>query len=110
GTTWIPRNYSGDYEGDMTLRQALRNSKSLATIRLGQEVGVDAVRDMARRTGVETPFPAYPSVFIGAAGVYPMELITSYAPFANGGMRVEPRFVRRIDDREGRLLWEPVSP
>jgi penicillin-binding protein 1A len=110
GSTWVPRNYSGEYEGDISLRQALRNSKNMVAIRLGQEVGVDAVREMARRSGVQTPIPGYPSVFIGAAGVYPMELISSYAVFANGGMRVDPRVIKRIEDREGRLLWEPSNP
>ena len=110
GSTWVPRNYSNEYEGDMSLRQGLRNSKNMVAIRIGQEVGVPAVRDMARRAGIETPIPDYPSVFIGAAGVYPLDLIDSYAAFANGGMRVEPRFVKRIEDREGRLLWEPASP
>ncbi len=110
GSTWVPRNYSGEYEGDMSMREGLRGSKNMVAIRLGLEVGAGAVRDLARRAGLETPIPDYPSVFIGAAGVYPLDLIDAYTPFANGGMRVEPRFVTRIEDREGRLLWEPVTP
>lgn len=93
----------------MTLRQALKESKNLVAIRLGMEIGVDPVRDVARRAGIRTPIPDYPSVHIGAAAVYPIELITAYAPFANGGIRVQPRYVRRIEDAEGRLLWEPES-
>lgn len=110
GSTWVPRNYSGEYEGEITLREALRNSKNMVAIRLGQETGIDAVRDLAERSGIGTPIPGYPSVFIGAAGVYPLDLIAAYAPFTNGGMRVEPRFVHRIEDHEGRLLWEPKQP
>jgi penicillin-binding protein 1A len=107
GSTWAPRNYSNDYDGDMSLREALRRSKNMVAIRLGQEVGVDAVGDVAQRAGLETPIPGYPSVFIGAAAVYPIDLTASYAAFANGGHRVEPQFIRRIEDRHGRLLWEP---
>jgi penicillin-binding protein 1A len=110
GSTWAPRNYSGDYGGDTTLREALRQSRNMVAIRLGQEVGVDAVRNVARRAGLETEIPGYPSVFIGAAGVYPVDLIASYSAFANGGLRVEPRYIRRIDDHDGRVLWEPGEP
>jgi penicillin-binding protein 1A len=110
GSTWVPRNYSGEYEGFMSLRAGLRNSKNMVAIRLGQEVGVEAVSDVARRAGIGTPIPPYPSIFIGSAGVYPLDMIAAYAPFTNGGTRVEPRFISRIEDREGRLLWEPAEP
>jgi len=108
GQTWVPRNYSGDYEGDMTLREALKRSKNMVAIRLGQEIGVEAVQDASRRAGLDTPIPSYPSVFIGAAAVYPLDMIAAYGAFANGGMQIEPRFIRRIEDREGRLIWEPT--
>lgn len=110
GQTWSPSNYEPEYEGDMTLREALKRSKNMVAIRLGQEIGVDAVRDVARRAGITTPIPSYPSIFIGAAAVYPIELISSFAPFANGGTRVQPRYIRRIEDAEGNLLWEPHNP
>jgi len=110
GSTWAPRNYSNEYGGNTTLREALRQSRNMVAIRLGQEVGISQVRDVARRTGLETDIPSYPSVFIGAAGVYPVDMISTYAAFANGGMRVEPRYIKRIEDREGRLLWEPGQP
>lgn len=110
GTVWTPKNYDGTMGGQMTLRAALRQSKNLATIRLGQQVGVAAVRDVARRAGITTPIPGYPSVYIGAAAVYPLELVSAYATFASAGMRVEPRFIRRIEDRNGEVLWEPGTP
>lgn len=107
GSVWRPQNYSHDYGGEMTLRDGLKQSKNLVAIRLGMQVGVEPVRDLARRAGVRTPIPSYPSIFIGAAGVYPLDMIAAYAAFSNGGMRVEPRFIRRIEDRDGNLLWEP---
>jgi penicillin-binding protein 1A len=109
GTTWNPRNYSGDFGGMISLREALRTSRNLATIRVGQDVGIQSVRDIAERSGLDTRIPGYPSVFIGAAEVYPLDMIAAYGSFANGGMRVEPRFIRRIEDHEGRLLWEPPT-
>jgi penicillin-binding protein 1A len=109
GSYWEPKNYEHDYEGSITMREALRRSRNLATIRLGQEVGVDNVRNVARRAGIRTKIPGYPSVFIGAAAVYPLDLISAYATFANGGMRMEPRLVRRIEDRNGNLLWQPSA-
>ena len=110
GSVWSPKNYDGTVGGTMSMRAALRQSKNLATIHLGQEVGIEAVRDVAQRAGIATQIPGYPSVFIGAAGVYPLDLIAAYATLDNAGMRVEPRFIRRIEDRNGELLWEPTSP
>jgi penicillin-binding protein 1A len=110
GSYWEPKNYEPEYLGSISMREALRKSKNLATIRLGMDVGIEAVRSVARRAGIRTPIPAYPSVYIGAAAVYPIDLISSYAAFANGGMRVEPRYIRRVDDREGHILWQPADP
>ena len=109
GQQWAPRNYSGEYGESMSLREALKDSRNMVAIRLGQETGVEAVKDLARRAGIRTPIPSYPSVFIGAAGVYPMEIVSAYAAFANGGLRIQPRYITRIEDAEGRVIWEPAS-
>jgi penicillin-binding protein 1A len=110
GSVWTPKNYSGDYGGDTSLREGLRESRNMVAIRLGEEIGIGPVRSVAQRAGLTTPIPGYPSVYIGAAAVYPIELIASYATFANGGMHVTPRYIRRIEDRDGNLLWEPAAP
>jgi penicillin-binding protein 1A len=109
GTTWNPRNYDGSFGGYITLRSALRNSRNMVAIRLGQEVGIPALRDLAARTGLDTPIPGYPSVYIGAAAVYPADMMAAYASFANGGYRVEPRYVVRVEDSDGNLLWQPSA-
>jgi penicillin-binding protein 1A len=106
GTVWAPRNYEGHGGGWTTLRSALRNSRNLATIRLGREVGIEAVRSVAKRAGLDTRIPGYPSVYIGSAGVYPIDLISAYAAFGNGGNRVEPQYVVRVEDHQGKLLWQ----
>jgi penicillin-binding protein 1A len=108
--TWSPKNYDGRYGGYTTLRSALRNSRNLATIRVGRDAGFERVKDLARRAGISTPIPGFPSVYIGAAAVYPMDLISAYATFGNGGYRVEPRYVTRVEDHQGKLLWQPPAP
>ena len=108
--TWSPKNYDGTYGGWTNLRSALRNSRNLATIRLGRATGIENVRDLARRTGLETRIPGYPSVYIGSAGVYPLDMMAAYASFANGGWKVEPRYVRRVENHRGEVLWEPAPP
>jgi penicillin-binding protein 1A len=107
GTVWSPKNYDGRYSGWTTLRSALMHSRNTAAIRLGREVGIAAVRGVAQRAGIGTPIPAYPSVYIGSAGVYPLDLVAAYAAFGNGGYRVEPRYVLRVEDHQGRPLWTP---
>src|SRR5262249_16454303 len=67
---WTPQNYEGDYTGKIPMRRALYQSRNVPTIRLGLELGVQSVIDEARKFGLTTPIPAYPSIFIGAAEVY----------------------------------------
>ena len=105
---WSPKNYDGSYGGYTSLRSALRNSRNLATIRLGRETGIENVRALAARTGLETRIPGYPSVYIGSAGVYPIDMMAAYASFANGGWRVEPQLVARVENHRGELLWAPA--
>jgi penicillin-binding protein 1A len=107
GTYWSPKNYDGRYSGWTTMRTGLKFSKNMVAIRLGREAGIEAVRSMAARAGIETRIPGYPSVYIGAAAVYPADLIAAYATFENGGYRVPPRYVVRVEDHQGRLLWAP---
>ncbi|HEV3051800.1 MAG TPA: PBP1A family penicillin-binding protein, partial [Longimicrobium sp.] len=107
---WSPKNYDGTYGGWTSLRSALRNSRNLATIRLGRETGIENVRDLVARTGISTRVPGYPSSYIGAGAVYPLDMMAAYASFANGGWRVEPRLVARVENHRGELLWAPSPP
>jgi penicillin-binding protein 1A len=107
GTVWSPKNYDGHYSGYIPMRTGLKFSKNMVAIRLGREAGVEAVRSLAERAGISTRIPGYPSVFIGSAAVYPVDLIAAYATFDNGGYRVPPRYVVRVDDHQGHVLWQP---
>jgi penicillin-binding protein 1A len=92
------------------LREGLRNSSNRAAVALGNRVGHVRVAETARALGLTTPVPPFPSTFLGAAEVVPLELVAAYAPFANGGSAVRPRYIRRVEDAQGQVLWEaPVE-
>ena len=107
GASWTPQNYDGKFEGAMVMRRALYMSRNVPTIRLGMELGEQSVIDMARRFGISTPIPAYPSIHIGSADVYPIEMIAAYSAFANLGVRATPTAIARVENGKGDVLWEP---
>jgi penicillin-binding protein 1A len=105
GRVWSPGNYEGNYLGETTLRTALAKSANGATVRVGQQVGPARVIEVAQRAGITSPLRPVPSLVLGAVEVTPMELVTAYAPFANGGFRVTPRLVTRVRTPDGTVLW-----
>ncbi|MEO8578549.1 MAG: PBP1A family penicillin-binding protein, partial [Gemmatimonadales bacterium] len=107
---WSPSNYNDEYIGLITFRRALMRSSNAAAVRVSQSVGMGRIIEGAHRMGIDSDIPNYPAVALGALDVTPIELVRAYAPFANGGMRVTPRLVRRIESRDGEVLWtsEPV--
>jgi penicillin-binding protein 1A len=104
-TVWRPANYSDEYAGQITLRRALTLSANAATVRVSRSVGEQNVIAAARRNGITSAIPALPAIALGAVDVTPLELVTAYAPFANGGRRVRPRLVTRIQAPDGTPLW-----
>jgi penicillin-binding protein 1A len=107
GDTWQPRNYDLKFEGPMVMRRALYNSRNLPAIRLGMELGEQSVVDMARRFGLTTPIPEYPSIHIGSSDVIPLQMVAAYSTFANLGWRVAPVAILRVEDANGKVLWKP---
>jgi penicillin-binding protein 1A len=106
----------GDYQpadrialpaGPLNLREALRVSSNRAAVALGNRVGIPRVIAQARALGITTPIPEFPSTLLGAGEVAPIELAAAYAAFANGGLRVAPRFVTGVESHEGNVLWVP---
>jgi 1A family penicillin-binding protein len=106
GDVWTPANYDEDYEGTMTMRRALMRSSNTAAVRISRSVGEARVVAAARANGIDSPLRAVPSLALGAMEVTPIELVTAYAPFANGGVKVKPRLVRRIIRSDGKVLFE----
>lgn len=104
-TIWQPADYNNEYAGRVTFARALILSANTATVRVSRAVGEKAVIATARRNGITSPLTPVPSIALGSEGVTPLELVTAYAPFANGGYRVKPRLVTRIEAPDGTLLW-----
>ncbi|MBA3644966.1 MAG: PBP1A family penicillin-binding protein [Gemmatimonadaceae bacterium] len=108
GPNWTPQNYDGRFLGLLPMRKALYDSRNIPTIRLGMELGEQTVINAARDFGISTPIPAYPSIHIGAAEVYPMEIIASYTAFANLGVRASPNAIIRVENAKQEILWQPT--
>jgi penicillin-binding protein 1A len=102
---WRPGDHVSDTIQSLSVRTALAVSSNHAAVRLGQWVGEPRVAAMGRRLGLTTPIPAFPSIHLGSAEVVPAELVAAFAAFGNGGYRVEPRLVQRVEDRRGNVLW-----
>ena len=110
GTIYRPRNSDGEFVGPLTMRQALALSRNTVAVQLGLSVGMDSVIALSQRLGISTPVVPYPSSAIGASTVRPLDFVTAYAAFANGGKAVEPRLVRAVEDAAGRTVWTAPPP
>ena len=107
GTEWKPSNYSGRFEGPMTIREGLMKSQNLIAIKLAQEIGLESVAQTAARMGIRSEIERYPSTAIGAVEVRPLEMAEAYSAFANQGTKVRPFPILRVEDAAGRILWDP---
>jgi penicillin-binding protein 1A len=105
GEVWEPRNMDGRFEGVVSIRDALVRSRNIPTIRLAADVGVNQVVRAARRAGIRSDLPGVPSLAIGSAGVTALELTAAYTTFARLGTAVPPRFVTRVENMEGDVVW-----
>lgn len=89
----------------LDLHDGLRLSSNRAAVELGERVGVANVVRTAHDLGLTTPIEEYPSTFLGAADVIPLEMVAAYSPFATGGTLVRPRMIVRVEDARGRVVW-----
>ncbi|HEY9225500.1 MAG TPA: PBP1A family penicillin-binding protein, partial [Gemmatimonadaceae bacterium] len=96
----------------MTMREGLIHSRNMVSIQLGQRVGMDSVAALSQRLGITTPMVPVPSSAVGASEVHPIDLVAAYTAFANNGAVVQPRFITRIDDPNGRAAYSrpPSTP
>ncbi|MEM7052109.1 MAG: PBP1A family penicillin-binding protein [Acidobacteriota bacterium] len=101
--SYVPRNYYRGYYGIITLRRALELSANITSVKLQDMVGVPSVIEFARRCGVESELPPYPSLALGVSEMTPLELAASYAAVANHGTWVEPYTIERVEMPDGRL-------
>jgi penicillin-binding protein 1A len=104
---WRPENFSvGSYRGPITLREALKWSVNTVTVRLAQDVGMPLIGEYAKRFGVYDELPSYLSYSLGAGETTVMRMVTAYSMLANGGRRVKPTLIDRIQDRYGRTIFK----
>ncbi len=104
---WQPRDHGGGEP--LSVRDALTFSSNTATARVGSRIGIERVIRQARSFGLSGDFPAYPSLFLGAAEVVPAELVAAFAAFGTGGRVPEPHLITRIEDPDGAVVWR-ASP
>jgi penicillin-binding protein 1A len=103
---WQPENYSREYAGPVSLTRALSLSLNTVAVRLALEVGPRAVAQTAHRLGIGSPLQANATLALGTSEVTPLELVTAYAPFANGGIGVQPHVILKVRTNNGRLLYQ----
>jgi len=103
---YSPHNYDEKFEGVITLRRALAQSRNIPALKLANKVGIKSVIDYAGRFGITTKLPPYLPVALGSAEITLMEQTAAYSVFPNDGVRVTPRYITRVTDYEGRVLEE----
>ena len=106
---YSPHNYDGKFEGTITLRRALAQSRNIPALKLADRIGIHTVIDYAHRFGVTANIPAYLPVALGSAEITPLEQTSAFSVFPNDGVRVAPRYITRVTDYEGRILEEDYS-
>jgi len=102
---YLPADHVSDSVA-VDLREAMRLSSNRAAVALGERVGVGSVVRTAHSMGINTPLQEYPSTLLGASEVVPIEMVGAFTAFANAGVVVRPRLIQRVEDAEGRVLWE----
>ena len=108
---WAPRNYDGQYEESLTLRQAIAKSKNMVTIRLMQEIGPERARAWAARFGLEAERqPLNLTLALGTGAVTPLQMAQAYAAFANAGQLPTAWLIQRVTDAQGTVIWQAEAP
>ncbi|MEN8006934.1 MAG: PBP1A family penicillin-binding protein [Candidatus Krumholzibacteriota bacterium] len=103
---WRPKNFSGRFQGPMTLRYALSRSVNAPTAKLFQDFGLAPVLENIQRLGFTTPLPRVPALFLGAGEVTLREVVAAYSSFANHGVYVKQHLITRVESSQGEILYQ----
>jgi penicillin-binding protein 1A len=103
---WKPENYGKKFYGPTPLRKGIENSRNLMTIRIAQYLGMNKVSEIAERSGIMNNMPEVLSMSLGAGETTLLNLTSAYSSFANGGLKVEPVMIDRIQDRRGKNVYK----
>jgi len=107
GQNYSPKNYDMKFEGRITLRRALADSRNVPAVRLIEHVGVQNTIDMARRFGITSPLPPYLPLALGSADLSLLEHTSAFTVFPDDGIHIEPHYIRRVTSYDGAVLEEP---
>jgi penicillin-binding protein 1A len=103
---WRPENYEkGDFHGPSTLRYGIEHSRNVMTVRLAQDLGMPLIADYAKRFGIYDDLPPYLSFALGAGETTLLRMVTAYAMIDNGGRKIKPTLIDRIQDRYGHTVY-----
>jgi penicillin-binding protein 1A len=103
---YTPHNYDQKFEGTISLRRALAQSRNIPALKLADRIGMRSVIDYAHRFGVTSNIPAYLPVALGSAEITLIEQTSAFSVFPNDGVRISPRYITKVTDYEGRVLEE----
>src|SRR5213592_3867572 len=106
---WAPENYTQKFYGPSTLRFGIERSRNVMTVRLAQDIGMPLIGEYARRFGVYDSLPPYLSFALGAGETTLLRMVGAYAMFDNGGRKIQPTLIDRIQDRYGRTVYKHDS-
>src|SRR5205085_9017811 len=106
---WRPENYNREYFGPVTLTRALALSLNTVSVRLTLEAGPSAVVRTAHRLGIASKLEPNPSIALGTSEVSLIEMVSAFAPFANGGIAIVPHVVERVRTKDGKPLYESTE-
>jgi penicillin-binding protein 1A len=102
--TWAPHNYDGKYEGTISLRRALADSRNIPAVKLAQRVGIKTVIEYVRKFGITSDIQPYLPVALGSAEVTLLEHTAAYSTFPNDGVRLSPHSIRKVTDYDGHIM------
>jgi 1A family penicillin-binding protein len=103
-TQWVPRNFDNSFWGTINIREALVNSRNIPAVKVAHYVGIRNVIKMAKACGIETELHPNLSLALGSAAISPLEAAASYATFARGGIYIKPILIRKIEDRNKKII------
>src|SRR5260370_33286775 len=106
GPPYEPHNYDEKFEGTITLRRALAQSRNIPALKLADSVGIKTVIDYAHRFGITPNIPPYLPIALGAVEITPIEQTSAFSVFPNDGVHIAPRYLTKVTDYEGRTLEE----
>ena len=106
---WKPENYGKKFYGPTTFRKGIEYSRNLMTVRIAKVLGLEEILNLSKQLNIYEEIPELLSVSLGAAETTLLNLTSAYAPFVNGGIKIDPKLISRIQDRRGKTIFQEKS-